>query len=443
MKTVRFGEAKKISFFAPLFFAFSLLACNPSNGSDPSPVDPNAVPLAGYSNRVVLDWNEMAFRAMGGPTYQHSLLASRINAMTHLAMHDALNAVAPGYQTYALQRRDTAAEPVAAAASAAHAVLMASFPDKKAMLDSALAQSLAGIPTGNALNRALALGQEAAAAILTRRGGDGALDNPIAPIVPSAEAGVYQAVPPFDFVFAPFWKTMRPFGLQRPDQFRVAPQRALNSAVYARDFDEVRTMGDKKSTKRTADQTAYAQFWYEFSEIGWNRVARTVAANRKLNLLATARLFALLNIALADSYTAGWDSKFHYNFWRPFTAIRGAATDGNAATAPDATWEPMLPTPPVHDYPSTHSALGNAAATVLAHVLGDTTPFAMTSLTANPAGSTRSFTRFSQAAKENADSRVMAGLHFRFSCDAGLGLGENVGRWTVENHLKPAGYATK
>lgn len=431
---------KKFSFFALLFAAVLLLACNRSNGSDPNP---NKTPLAGYSNRVILDWNEMAFRAMGGPNYLHSLLAARVNAMVHLAMHDALNGIAPSYHPYALQRQDVAAEPVVAAASAAHAVLTASFPDKKAMLDSALTQSLANVPAGNALNRGMALGKEAAAAILALRGNDGALQDPVAGLTPSAEPGVYQLVPPFDFVFAPFWKTMQPFGLQRPDQFRVAPQPVLTSPAYAKDFDEVRLMGDKGSKMRTAEQTAYAQFWYEFSEIGWNRVARTVASDRKLNLLTTARLFALLNIALADSYTAGWDSKYHYNFWRPFTAIRGASTDGNHATTADGTWEPLLPTPPVHDYPSTHSALGNAAATVLAHVLGDNTPFAMTSLTANPAGTTRSFTRFSQAAKENADSRVMAGLHFRFSCDAGLSLGENVGRWTIENYLKPTGKATR
>lgn len=433
---------KKLLFLA-LLLGSTLLACNRTNGSEPSPVDPDAVPLAGYSNRVILDWNEMAFQAMGGTAYQHSLLAARINAMTHLAMHDALNAVAPRYQTYAFQSTDASANPVAAAASAAHRVLVASFPDKKPMLDSALTQSLAGVGKGDALDRGLALGTQAAEAILARRGTDGALQNPIASLDPSATPGVYQVVPPFDFVFAPFWKTMLPFGLQRPDQFRVLPQPALTSAAYAQAFQEVQRMGSKTSQARTAEQTRYAKFWYEFSEIGWNRIARTAATDRKLDLLGTARLFALLNIALTDAYTAGWDAKYHYNFWRPFTAIRSAATDGNAATAPDAAWEPLLPTPPVPDYPSTHSALGNAGATVLAHVLGDKTAFTVTSFTADSPGGTRSFGGFSQAAKENADSRVMAGLHFRFACDAGLSLGENVGRWTVDNHLKPRTKAAK
>jgi hypothetical protein len=130
-------------------------------------------------------------------------------------------------------------------------------------------------------------------------------------------------------------------------------------------------------------------------------------------------------------------SKFHYNFWRPFTAIRNAAIDGNANTAADPIWEPFLPTPPVQDYPSTHSALGNAAATVLTSVLGDNLLFSFQSATANPVNATRQFKSFKQAALENADSRVMAGLHFRFSCDAGLTLGNNVGNWIVQHQLNP------
>ena len=127
---------------------------------------------------------------------------------------------------------------------------------------------------------------------------------------------------------------------------------------YAEDFNEVRQIGAKESSTRTAEQTTIAKFWYEFSEIGWNRVTATVAADQSLDLLITARLFALVNMALADSYIAGWDSKFHYDFWRPYTAVRAAATDGNDNTPGDASWEPLMNTPPVQDYPSTHSALG-------------------------------------------------------------------------------------
>ncbi|HEX6180017.1 MAG TPA: vanadium-dependent haloperoxidase, partial [Chitinophagaceae bacterium] len=157
----------------------------------------------------------------------------------------------------------------------------------------------------------------------------------------------------------------------------------------------------------------------------------------KLDIFASARLFALLNMALADAYIAGWDAKLHYNFWRPYTAIQFADTDNNAATDLDTSWESQEPTPPIHDYPSTHSALGNAGASVLAGLLGDHTPFTMTSTSSEPTGAPRSFKSFSQAADENADSRVMAGLHFRFSCEAGQELGNKIGQWTLQNYLKP------
>ena len=142
-------------------------------------------------------------------------------------------------------------------------------------------------------------------------------------------------------------------------------------------------------------------------------------------------------MAMSDAYVAGWDSKFHYNFWRPTTAIRQAATDGNPATAADAAWESELVTPPVQDHPSTHSALGDAAAEVLGHVLGDATSFTMPSTSSLTPGATRSFPSFTAAANENADSRVMAGLHFRFACNAGQALGRQVGAWVTTTALQP------
>jgi hypothetical protein len=390
-----------------------------------------------YPSDVVNEWNEIAFRAFDGPVYQHSLEASRLNAVVHIAMHDAVNAVDPRYKAYAFNGRDADADPVAAAASAAHTVLVALLPAKNQMLDSSLQESLKSIGAGNARDRGVALGKQAAAAILQNRANDGAAQDPIAQVPVSNQPGVYQAVPPFNFLFAPHWENVKLFGLERKDQFRPAPQPALNSTAYAEAFEEVKSVGMLNSTTRTADQSAYAKYWYEFSEAGWNRVARTVSASKKLNLHDAARLFALVDMALADAYIAGWDAKIHYNFWRPYTAIRAAANDGNDATAPVADWEPSEPTPPVHDYPSTHSALGNAAATVLARLLGDQTPFTMTSFTAVPKGAERSFNSFSQAADENADSRVMAGIHFRFSCEAGQGLGDKIGNWVVDNHLQP------
>jgi len=410
-------------------FALLLAAC--SKKKDPG------MGVEYLPNTVVLQWNEVAFYAFDGPAYQHSLMASRINAMVHIAMHDAINAAVPTYETYAFDGKDLQANPFAAAAAAAHTILLNETPGKKSYLDSALQQSLASISEGEAKTRGLALGKQAAGALLSARNNDGSAGDPVAQIPPSSAPGMYQAVPPFNIVFAPHWENVKPFALQRKDQFRSAPHPSLNSEAYAAAFNEVREMGKLNSNVRTVDQSAYARFWYEFSEAGWNRVARTAVASKKLNLVDAARLFALVDMAIADAYIAGWDAKFHYQFWRPYTAIRMADADGNNSTNPDKQWEPAEPTPPVQDYPSTHSALGNAGAAVLARILGDDTPFTMTSFTALPAGTSRSFTSFSQAANENADSRVMAGIHFRFSCEAGQQLGSKVGNWTVENHLKP------
>lgn len=397
---------------------------------------PGSNRLKAYSNDVIINWNKTSYNAMAGPQY-NPLVATRIQALVHISMHDALNNISETYETYALVDTDKKAHPIAAAASAAHTVLVVTFPDKKSLLDSALQASLSKIPSGEELESGLALGFKAAQAVLSKHSNDGIFQNPVSEIPVSAEPGVYQPVPPTPFVFAPFWAKLTTFALENPDQFRVSIHPAITSDEYVKDFNEVKSKGAKDGSKRTEEETAIAKYWYEFSEIGWNRITQNVAASKKTDLIATARLFALVNMALADSYTAGWDSKDHYNFWRPYTAIREAENDGNNSTSPDKGWESFLDTPPVQDYPSTHSVLGNAAATVLASLLGDNTTFSMTSPSADPNHATRTFNSFSSAALENADSRVLAGLHFRFSCTSGLDLGKKIGEWAVKNHLKP------
>jgi hypothetical protein len=407
----------------------SVTACE-KNPVDPKPSD--AFPA--ISNQVILDWNATALNAMDAPNYQHVLSASRLYAMVHIAQYDALNSIKPVYKKYCNTTGDAAAHPVAAAAFAAYTVLLHELPGKKAMLDSQLAKAIDTIPDLNAKQKGIALGLQCGNAIIDLRKDDGAFQDPIGAIAPSTVPGVYQAVPPFNFEFAPFWKTMKPFGLLQPQQFRSAPHPALHSTAYKKDFEEVKTLGEKNSLQRTAEQTFYANFWYEYAEIGWNRIASVAAGKEKTGLLTTARLFAMLNIALADAYIAGWDSKFYYNFWRPYTAVVNTpVTDGG-----NPSWEPLMPTPPVQDYPSTHSVLGNAGATVLTYFYGDNYAFATTSTSSATPGAARSFKRFFSAADENADSRVMAGLHFRFSCKAGQAMGNKIGKWMTENTLMKA-----
>ena len=383
------------------------------------------------SNKVILDWNATALSAMDAPNYQHVLLASRLYAMVHIAQYDALNSIHPVYKKYSSTTSDPTAHPVAAAAVAAYTVLVHELPAKKSMLDSQLAKSIDTIVDLNAKQKGITLGKQCGNAIVDLRKDDGASQDPVGIIPESTVPGVYRVVPPFNFVFGPFWKTMKPFGLLEPQQFRSDPYPAMQSTTYKKDFEEVKALGDKHSSQRTEEQTSYAMFWYEYAEIGWNRIASVAATKEKSDLLTTARLFAMVNIALADSYIAGWDSKFHYNFWRPYTAVVNTpVTDGG-----NPNWEPLMPTPPVQDYPSTHSVLGNAASTVLTYFYGDNYSFATTSTSSATPGGARKFKSFFSAADENADSRVMAGLHFRFSCKAGQVMGNKIGKWMIENTL--------
>jgi hypothetical protein len=370
------------------------------------------------------------------------MAASRSLAMMHIAMHDAVNAAHPRYQRYALAVAPLASRKVdsaIAAATAAHDVLAALYPQPQAaaLLKAHLEKTLIDAGIGTPIEEGARLGKAAAAAVLAKRAKDGsAVPEPYAE---GKLPGKYRFTKPFDFAAAPHWRKVTPFALTSVSQFRTAPPPALTSDAYVRDYGEVSRVGGKTAGKaRSADEAHYAAFWYEFSDIGWNRIARVVSGRVKQDLWDRARTFALLNMAMADAYIAGWDSKFHYNFWRPVTAIQLAAQDGNPRTAPDASFETLLVTPPVPDMPSTHSALGMAAATVLAAAFGcDDVPFSFASTSAVPANPVRSFRNFNEAARENADSRVKAGLHFRFATTAGLELGRQIGQYVNRNALPP------
>lgn len=391
------------------------------------------------SSDVVVDWSRIVFEAAVTDDNYVSFLGTRHQAMVHIAMHDALNAIRPRYEQYAYSGRSYGADPVAAAAAAAHDVLVTVYPAQQETLDAELATWLATVPDGTAKTKALALGAASAAAIVALREDDGTdVDLTSPTFTPGSEPGDYQYVPPYDFTFAELFRYATPFGLTSPEQFRTKPPPSLRSRGYARAYDEVKSLGALGSTTRTEDQSNYASWWYESSDIGWARIARVTATSQELELWRAARMFALVAMSFYDGYVAGWDSKFHWDFWRPYTAIRAGDTDGNRRTTADPAWLSHLETPPVQDYPSTHSVLGAGAAEVLKQAFGtDHVPFSMGSTTAVPANPVRSFETFTQAADENADSRVMAGIHFRFSTDQGQALGRKVGAYLVKNHMRP------
>jgi hypothetical protein len=395
----------------------------------------------GPGNAVILQWSQVAYDAATVAGYFGPLLFhhDRGFTMMHIAQHDALNAIVPRYEQYAFKGSDSRADPVAAAAQAAHDVMVNIYPGQAATFDAALATSLAQVASGGARTRGLALGAASAAAIIARRTNDN-IDN-FGTYTPVNAPGHYQFVPPFDFVLQPALPTVPPFGLKSSSQFRsTTPPPALTSAAYARDFNEVKLTGVLNGSNRTEDQTAYAAFWWELADAGWNRMARITAAQQNLGLWRTARLFALNNMALLDGYIAGWDTKQFYDFWRPYTAIRAADTDGNAATTADPSWQSYQTNPPVQDYPSTHSVLGEGSSLVLAESFGtDHISFDFNSLTALPGKEVRHYRSFSSAAIENADSRVRAGIHFRSATVEGLAMGAKVGLYILANQLRPRG----
>jgi hypothetical protein len=235
----------------------------------------------------------------------------------------------------------------------------------------------------------------------------------------------------------PHWGQVTPFTMLTSSRFRLPPPPELSGERYARDYDEVKRVGGKTSAVRTPQQSEIVRYWYEGSPQGWNRIARAIAAQRALDRWEHARLFALVNAAMADGFIAGADTRYVYNVWRPVTAIRAGDTDGNDATEADPTWDSYANTPALPDHPSTHSVLGAAAAAVMTRFFGgDQIAFTMTS---GPpfAGITRSFKSVSEAARENADSRVLGGIHFRSACVAGLALGEAIGRRAFAHYLQP------
>lgn len=387
----------------------------------------------------VIKWNETATVA---GTVTNPIQQSRIFAMTHAAIHDALNAINRRYHPYALDIRVTSeASPEAAVAAAAHAVLVDQLPSQVTALNDAYSASLALIPDGPAKNTGVAVGEAAAAVMLALRIADGAAEAQFT-YTPGTNPGDYQITPPNDnppFVLLPGWGEVTPFALEDSSQFRPGPPYDLTSKKYAADFNEVKSLGAKIGSSRTAEQTEIALFWRESSPLGWNRIARIVSAQQGLTLEENARLFALLNLALADGYIGSYETKYYYQFWRPITAIRLADTDGNSDTSPDPTWEPVFPTPPLPDHDSAHGVEGGAAAAVFKHFFGsDTMSFSTTSTTSDPPNVVvRTFGSFSQAAEENGLSRILIGFHFRKAVTDGIKHGRKIGNWTFNHFLKP------
>ena len=410
----------------------------------------------------VSNWNTIAVQATL-TAGENGVVQSRTLAILHVAIHDALNSIDSRYERYALKCDvQSGASAGAAIAVAAHdalvgAIAVGTLPFSGfgtpvlqalavAQVDAERNTELAAIPDGPAKTNGIGIGQAAAAAVLALRSTDHATD--LVTYTLGNQPGDWQPTPnpvPFDPPAAadhlpavlPGWGHVTPFVLRRSTQFEPEGPPRLAGKRYARDYNEVKAIGEKNSAIRTLEQTSIARFWYEFASAGWSRITSVVAHSQGLDLWDTARLLALVNLAAADGIIAGWQAKYDFNFWRPVTAIRAGDTDGNDATTADLAWSNFLNTPAHPDYPSTHSVCGGAAAEVLRRFFHtDDVPFTTTSGTPF-SGLTRSFSNFSQAAAENGQSRIYAGIHFRSAVEDGLKQGEKIGRFVFTHALQP------
>jgi hypothetical protein len=394
-----------------------------------------AAGLAGSARAdVVTEWNATTTTISVAREKRAAAVAVVDAAYVHAAIYDAVNAIDRRFTPYAVVPSSsppagTSAE--AAAASAAYHVLRSMFPGQQPVQDGQYAQSLAQVPDGKPKADGVALGAEIAAKFMALRGGDG-WNAPVI-FTPGSGAGAWQPTsgPPV----APWMAQMRPFALDSPSQFRAEGPPALGSAQWAEDFNETKRLGALNGSGRTPEQTEIGRFYTEHTGAQYARVFRDFAAQQGLGLADNARLFAMLYVAGADSLIAGMESKYHFAFWRPVTAIRAGDTDGNDATAGDPNWAPLAATPGHPEYPAAHGCLTAAWAETLRDFFG--TKRVRITLTSAVTGTSRTFDNTDDLIREIIDARVFGGMHYRTSGVHGAVIGRKVARLVAARYFHP------
>jgi hypothetical protein len=386
---------------------------------------------------AVIAWNVIARRAAFAVAAQPVPHVQVSLAYVHAAVYDAVVAIEGGYQPYAVKLgpNPNASVP-AAVAAAAHTVLVHYFPAQQAALDADYTAALAAIANGTSKVDGIAIGQAAAAALLARRQGDG-LGVDIGFTMPAPAIGVWQ-LPTGQNPQTPWMSRLRPFLIERPDQFRAGPPPALDSAAYAADYAEVKAYGGSVSALRTAEQTDAARFWSAHPIVQNNIAYQDLARAHGFNAVQTARLYAMGNLVGADASIACFDAKYHYLFWRPQFAIPAGEGDGNPATVGDPAWTPLVATPPHSEYPSGHGCNNGSQAEVYAAVLGTSRiEVDITSTTAGLMRPTRHFARVNDLVQEIQNVRIWSGLHYRSSAEAGVNTGRKVVHFALKRYFLP------
>ncbi|MBW4600742.1 MAG: vanadium-dependent haloperoxidase [Calothrix sp. FI2-JRJ7] len=406
---------------------------------------------------VVIQWNSILLNAIADSGKGDALkgtpppIAARNQAIVHAAIYDAVNAIDRSHKPYLVDisaSEAAGASQEVAAVAAAHKALVDLFPSQKATFDGYYQTFLNSVPDGTAKTKGIQIGEKVATQIVNERQNDGSDIN----VNYKPGNGVGDWKPTFtdgettnndtDMKPAalPQWGLVTPFAIPSASQFRPDSLPEYSSPNYIKEYNEVKSLGAENSTTRNADQTEIAQFWaYDrddtFRPPGqWNEIAQDVALAKGNSLAENARMFALLNLAQADAGIVAWDAKYTYEQFRPITAIREGDKDNNPETVADPNWEPLLDTPPFPDYISGHSVFGGASAQVLASFYGtDNISFDISSQ--ELPGVSRSFGSFTQAANEDAISRIYGGIHINAATVDGVQVGKNVGDYVVDNFL--------
>lgn len=383
---------------------------------------------------IVADWNEKALATMAAERVGGGVAPARTLAIMHIAIFDAVNSAGKRYTPYSTTTPDAAgASPEAAVHTAARRVLAELYPKQKASLDAAFDGAMTKLMDGAAKSTGISAGEKAAATMLAVRKADG-IGSPDT-YRPVTSPGVYVPTAPLVMSHV---ASVKPFALQGVAQFRPGQPPGLDSALWARDYNETKELGGINSAKRTAWQTETGRFWALVGSLAWNQAARQLIASKPLPLQESARMFAHLNIAIFDAYLAIFDAKYHYGFWRPVTAIRNGDRDGNDATERDAGWTPLISTPLHPEYPCAHCVVDGAAGAVLKSVFGTgTLPEFTLTFVAMP-DVARKYTSIQQLEDEVSMARIWGGVHYRNSNEVGHALGKKVGEYILQNQLQPA-----
>jgi hypothetical protein len=388
-----------------------------------------ALPVIPAKADVIMDWNAKA-DAIGFEKQLANSANSRAQAMLHVAVFEAVNAIDKRYAPYKLNlTADRGTSREAAAVSAAHDVLVALYPDQKADLDVTLATSLSAIAEGEAKAKGIELGKKAAAEIIAVRANDGF--NTPESYRPQTSPGVYvPTIVPIESTAA----KITPWVMREASQFRPAPPPALTSEVWTKDLNEIRAFGGINSTKRSAEQTTIGRFWFFTGPRTYNSIVRQIATAKSMDLVDCARLYALTAMAASDAFIAVFDGKYAYNLWRPITAIRNADITNNPATPREAAWLPLGTTPMHPEYPCAHCIVSSAVSNVLQSVVGNEVG-EITLVSPTAPGVTRKWTRLQDYSDEVANARIYAGFHYRFSTEAGKDMGKKIAELTVSTQL--------